>query len=168
MPILRARLDGVRFLVYGSSVPDAIRELGSEDVIIKGYVEDIGEVYNRCRVFVVPLLVGAGLKGKVLDALAHGTPSVLSPIAAEGINLSHGSEALIAETPEEWATAVARLYLDDELWRNMSKAAQSVARTNYSFERGRKVMRRALEAADFFVGDDDQALFVNRAKIAPS
>ena len=74
---------------------------------------------------------------------------------------------LIAETPDEWADAVATLYSDAELWRSMSKAAQSFARTNYSFEHGRILMRRALEAVDLFSGDDDQELVVNRARIAP-
>lgn len=59
------------------------------------------------------------------------------------------------------------LYSDAELWRSMSKATQAFARTNFSFERGRVLMRRVLGTVDLSVGNDDQALVVNRARPAP-
>ncbi|MFT4039648.1 MAG: glycosyltransferase [Thermomicrobiales bacterium] len=147
MPLLRQRLPGVLFHVYGSNVPDELRALACDDVRIEGFVEDVSLAYDRRRVFVAPLLVGAGLKGKVLDALAHGTPSVLSPIAAEGIGVRNGIEAFIAETPEQWARAIEALYHDPLLWENVSQAARDHARTAYSFRRGQELMVEALEVA---------------------
>ena len=55
--------------------------------MLKGYVKDLRTAYDSCRVFVAPLLAGAGLKGKVVDALAFGVPCVMSPVAAEGMTL---------------------------------------------------------------------------------
>ncbi|MGF7210508.1 GT2 family glycosyltransferase [Skermanella aerolata] len=164
MPLLRVRLPGVRFVVYGSGVPKEIRALEADDVVIKGFVKDVRDVYDSCRVFVAPLLTGAGLKGKVIDALAHGTPCVLSPIAAEGTTLRHGSEAMIAESPEEWAESVAKLYSDAALWEKVSASAMDYARTFYSFGHGRKLMRRVLEAIDIFVPDESKALYVTRTR----
>jgi glycosyltransferase involved in cell wall biosynthesis len=147
MPLLRQRLPGIRFHVYGSDPPEELAALASEDVIIEGYIENISDVYDRCRVFVAPLLAGAGLKGKVIESLAHGTPTVLSPLAAEGTGLRHGQETLIAESPREWAEMIAALYQDPALWQSISRRSQDFARITYSFERGRGLMAKALEAA---------------------
>jgi GT2 family glycosyltransferase/glycosyltransferase involved in cell wall biosynthesis len=144
MPILRIRLPGVRFLVYGSNVPASFNELACADVIIKGQVPEVGEVYDTCRVFVANLRSGAGLKGKVVGAMAHGVPCVLSPIAAEGIGLSDGAEALIAQTPQEWVDAIVTLHEDPQRWEAVSDAARRFAKRKYSFDVGVAMMRNAL------------------------
>lgn len=164
MPLLRQRLPEAKFRIYGSNVPKEIEIMGGDDVVVEGYIEDVAGVYDNCRVFVAPLLTGAGIKGKVIDALAHGTPSVLTPIAAEGTPLRHELEVMIAETAEEWADAVSRLYTDQALWENMSAAARNFARGFYSFENGRKLMLKALETADTFVTPDNQALVVKSTR----
>lgn len=159
MPLLRKKLPGVRFVVYGSNVPESIDALGCEDVIIKGYVKEVAEVYDNCRVFIAPLKSGAGLKGKVVAALAHGVPSVLSPIAAEGLGIANGREGMIAATPEEWATAITELYNDFERWTSMSKTGRSYSAKQFSFESGRHLMRAALEQIEFFSSNDHAVLY---------
>ncbi len=159
MPLLRKKLPGARFLVYGSNVPESIEALECADVIIKGYVEDVAEVYDNCRVFIAPLKTGAGLKGKVAGALAHGAPTVLSPIAAEGLGIVDGREALVATTPEQWATSISELYNDRGRWAAMSDAARSFSARQFSFESGSKSMRAALEQIEFFTPADHAVLF---------
>lgn len=159
MPLLRKKLSGVCCIVYGSNVPESIDALGCEDVIIKGYVEDVAEVYDKCRIFIAPLKTGAGLKGKVAGALAHGVPTVLSPIAAEGLGVTDGREACIAGTPEEWAAAIAGLYGDHDSWVAMSAAARDFASRQFSFEAGRKAMREALEQIEFFAPSEHAVLY---------
>ncbi len=90
------------------------------------------------------------MKGKVLHALAYGIPTVLTPIAAEGIGLRHGHDCIIAKTPDEWVEAIMRLTSDDELWSNMSRAAHSYAASHYSFDAGKEKMKAAFEAIDLF------------------
>lgn len=151
MPALRQRVPGVRFLVYGSAMPAGIRDLASEDVIIKGYVPSVDHVYDSCRVFVAPLLSGAGMKGKVIGAFAHGVPCVLSPVATEGIKVRDGEEAFVANRPEAWAEAIASLCGDDARWTAMSRAARAYAGKQHSFERGKEVMASSLRAAGLFI-----------------
>ena len=165
MPLLCKRVPGLRFRIYGSRVPDEIRALASENVLVEGYVEDVADVYNSCRVFVAPLLTGAGIKGKVIDGLAYGAPSVLSPIAAEGTGVRQGVDALVAETPDDWADAVARLYTDCALWEDMSKNSREQARAIYSFDKGKSLMRKALEAVGIYVPHDNAALVPLRARL---
>lgn len=148
MPLLRTALPGVRFRVYGSAAPTALYDLAADDVVIEGFVENLADLFDTCRIFVAPLLSGAGIKGKVLDALAYGVPSVLSPVAAEATGIRDGLEAVIAREPDDWVAAITRLYEDPEVWTAMSGAALAFVRDFYSFEAGRKAMQAALSELD--------------------
>jgi len=164
MPLLRARLPGVRFLIYGSNVPPDIEALAAPDIVVKGYVADVAEIFDTCRVFVAPLLTGAGMKGKVLDCLAAGIPSVLSPIAAEGIAIRDGIDAIVARTPEDWVAGIAALYQDEAAWTAMSKAAHDLARRNYSFAAAVTALSEALALIDVHATAGKPALCANRAR----
>ena len=150
MPGLRERLPGVKLHIFGSNMTDRLREMATEDVVIEGFVERVEEVYDRCRVFVAPLLSGAGIKGKVIGALAAGTPSVVSPLAAEGVGVSAGVEAIVAESPSEWVGAIATLYGDERRWTAMSERARALVAANFSFEQGVQRMRAALAVAGVY------------------
>lgn len=148
MPLLEET--GEHLTIYGSGMNDMIRALRSDAIDPVGYVEDVADAYGRHRVFVAPLLSGAGIKGKVLSAMAHGIPTVLTPIAAEGIGLRHSHDCLIAQTPEDWARAIRRLMEDDALWASMSTAARAYAAERFSFAEGRAKMKAIFEAVDLF------------------
>ena len=150
MPTLIAQDPEAHLTIYGSGMGDDIRALHTDHVLPHGFIEDAADAYNSHRVFVAPLLSGAGIKGKVLSALSHGIPCVISPIAAEGIGLRSGYDCLIAERPEEWADAVNLLCTDDILWETLSQNARGYMHNCFSFERGRELMRAAFEAADMY------------------
>lgn len=133
MPLLRETLPDAVFNVVGSGSESAVPHLASDRVRIVGHVAHLGEWFGTARVFVAPLLAGAGLKGKVLDALSHGVPSVLSPIAAEGTGLTPGIDCLIADSAEEWADCVLRLYVDGDLWTRLADGALRAAKSRFSF-----------------------------------
>ncbi len=111
---------------------------------VAGWIADAAEVYRRHRVFIAPLRSGAGIKGKVVAAAAHGIPQVLSPLAAEATGLRHGQEVFLARTPAEWREAVERLSSCDATWQAMSTAAFHYARATWSPERGQALMAEAL------------------------
>lgn len=167
MPLLRVALPGIRFLVYGSAVPPEVETLASDDVIIKGYVKDVSEVFDSCRVFVAPLLSGAGMKGKVLDCIAAGIPSVLSPIAAEGIGLRDGFDTIIAVKPEEWVQGIMKLYNGEAAWNTMSKHLLELAANRFSFETGVANLREALAAIEFYLPGNAPALHATSARPIP-
>lgn len=144
MPLLREHLSEAMFDVVGSGARTIVPELRSDCVRILGYVPDLAEHLDRARVFVAPLLAGAGLKGKVLDAISHGVPCVLSPIAAEGTGLTDGLDCLIADSKEAWAGCVAKLYTDEELWHRIGANALKLAETRYSFAQGTLAFENAL------------------------
>ena len=150
MPRLEPAYPDLVFTVYGSAMSDDIKALASDTIAPEGFVETLSDAYDRHRIFVAPLLSGAGIKGKVLAALAHGVPCVLTPTAAEGIGVRSGHDCLIAETPSQWRDAIARLMEDDDLWVAMSANARSYVEETFSFQTGRELMRTAFESVDLY------------------
>ncbi len=62
----------------------------SDSIVVTGYVPDLADYYQSCRVFVAPLRFGAGISYKLTEAMSHGIPSVVSPLVAEGLMLTDG------------------------------------------------------------------------------
>jgi glycosyltransferase involved in cell wall biosynthesis len=140
-PLLLVKAPEIIFSIYGSHLPDFFHDFGLKNIKIIGFVEHLDDLYQQHRVFVAPLLSGAGIKGKVLEALAYGLPTVLSSIAAEGIGLSHNLTTLQAETPEQWCDEIIRLYNDKKLWLRISQNQKVLAQDQYSFSAGKQKMQ---------------------------
>ncbi|MDD5280398.1 glycosyltransferase [Acidithiobacillus sp.] len=158
MPLLRKKIPDVIFHIYGSHMPESFKKFEVDDVILEGFVESLDDVFETCRVFVAPLRSGAGIKGKVLEAMACGIPTVLTSIAAEGTGLSHGINAYLAERPSEWVEGIAKLYEDEALWNEFSKNALRLAENNFSFEHGQSAMRTALNGVGIYPPNNCKAI----------
>ena len=135
----------IHLSIYGSRMGAEVAALAADNIDPIGFVEEISDAYDRHLVFVAPLLSGAGIKGKVLSALAHGIPCVLSPMAAEGIGLRHGLDAMIADTPSEWIDAITKVHDDAKLWKRLSQNGHALARAQFSFDGGQEKMRAVFE-----------------------
>ena len=145
-PALRERLPGLQLHLYGSGLSrDLAQTWGAvPGIVVEGWVADAAAVYARHRLFVAPLRSGAGIKGKVIAAAAHGIPQVLSPIAAESTGLRDGQEVCIARRPDQWLQAIETLCSNDASWQAMSTASHAFARQHYSRSQGLELMREAL------------------------
>lgn len=150
MPLVRMRLPGIALHIFGSQMVAAVEQLAAPDVLVRGHAATLDEVFGPARVFVAPLGSGAGLKGKVLAAMAHGCPTILSDIAAEGIGGRDGVDYRLANRPDEWADAIVALHEDERGWAGITANALDLVRRRYSFEHGVSTLRRALEAIDIF------------------
>jgi len=148
MPLIRQKIPSIKLFIYGSHMPNSFDKYACDDVIIKGYVKSLDDVYLKHRVFIAPLFFGAGVKGKVLTAAAYGMPCVLSPIAIEATGLVNNVSALVAERPDEWADYVARLYSSEQEWNFIAKNQQMMVKGAYSFDKSKSMMRRILESVD--------------------
>jgi len=153
LPVVAGVAGETRLSIYGASMSDEIRALESNLVDPVGFVENIEDAFDKHRIFVAPLRSGAGIKGKVLSALAYGIPCVVTQTAAEGIGLRSGHDCFIADTPDAWAQAIKSLSEDDDLWTSISDNAQAYMRDAFSFDRGRAQMREALEAVELYQGN---------------
>ena len=144
-PRIRAELPELRFHVIGSKVPEAIRALASEHVVVHGFVEDILPYMDGCRVSVAPLRYGAGVKGKVNMAMSYGLPVVATPIAVEGMHVATGTDVLVADEAAAFAAEVVRLYRDEALWATLSAHGLANVERHFSFAAARAAVRRILD-----------------------
>lgn len=135
-PIIRERLD-VPFYVVGSKVTEEIKALEQpgNGIVIKGFVseDELSGLYQTCRIVVVPLRYGAGVKGKVIEAVYHGVPIVTTSIGAEGI-LEADRVMVVCDEPKDFAEAVADLYRNTDACRQMSRRTQEFIRNHYSVD----------------------------------
>lgn len=121
-PLIKQHLPSVTFHIVGSSASPEIEAYKSTTVKVMGYVPDINPLLKSARVFVAPLRFGAGVNGKIGEALSYGVPVVTTSIGAEGVGLTSGENAMIADDPQSFANAVLRVYRDMELWRRLSES----------------------------------------------
>lgn len=133
MPRLWRTYPDLRLSLVGSKPTDAVRALAGGLVEVTGYVsdEELARRYHQARVAVVPLRYGAGVKGKVVEALQNGVPVVTTGVGAQGMP---GLEdvAAVEDGPEGLADAIAALLADDELWRRRSRAGARLAASLFS------------------------------------
>ena len=148
MPLLT---DEISLSVYGASMDESLQSsLTEKGINAVGYIEHLESLYTTHRIFIAPLLSGAGIKGKVINALAYGIPTVLTPVAAEGIGLRHGHDCLIARTAEEWAECIEKLYNDEALWKSISRTSRDYAQREFSFKEGRRLMKEIFESVELY------------------
>ncbi len=125
-PLLQQRLPGLRLLLAGADPTRAVRALARSDVDVTGFVEDPAMLLATSRVFVAPLRFGAGIKGKIVYALAHGIPVVTTPIGAEGIfDVAH--YPAVETTAEAIAERIVCVYRDRQLWETLATKGRSIA-----------------------------------------
>ena len=150
MPRVREILPDVRFRIAGSRPPADVLALESDSVEIVGFVRDLDALFASTRVYVAPLLAGAGIKGKVIEGMAQGMAMVVSAVAAEGTGLATGFDCFVAKTINEWVEGVVKLYTDEALWTSVGDAAKEGARRRFSFGTGQDMMRDVLGMVEIF------------------
>ena len=137
--------------IVGSRLDEKVRVHGNglPEVEMIGWVPSIRPYLDQSRICVVPLLHGAGVKGKIIESLLAGTPVATTSIGAEGLDLRDGEEAVIADTAEEFADGLARLLTDREAWQRMADAGHALADAWHAPPR---VCERFLEIVDEVLG----------------
>jgi O-antigen biosynthesis protein len=134
MPVVWHELGDVEVTIVGSKPPAEVQALASSRVDVTGWVEDLHPLLDKARLMVAPLRFGAGLKGKITQALAAGLPVVTTPVGAEGLESRDDAALLVAEDAGELAADAVRVYRDDELWRNLSNSGQKLIAEQCSTE----------------------------------
>lgn len=143
-PLIVPELPGVRFHIVGSRMPDSIRALASDTIVVAGFVPTMTPYLNDFRLSVAPLRYGAGVKGKVNQSMAHGQPVVATTMAAEGMNLQHEVDVLIADDANAFAEAVVRLYRDEVLWERLAANGLANIEQHFSTDTAKLTLKNLL------------------------
>ena len=147
MPLVWKEEPGVTLTVVGANPPEEVRALASSGVAIPGWVEDLRPLLAGSVALVAPLRYGAGVKGKVTEALGAGLPVATTPLGAEGLGAVEGRDILLASEPQALADRVVSLLRDDDAWQALSEAGQELVRRTASVEAQRAALRRLLAPA---------------------
>ena len=147
LPRIVAAIPEVTLHIVGSHPPAEIRRLEGPNVHIEGYVPSTLPFLRKCRLSVAPLRYGAGMKGKVGEALAAGVPIVTTPIGAEGMGLEDGKHVLMAEEAKAFADAVVRLYQNRELRVQLAEAGRKLMMSRFGSHTVGDLWRRILDRA---------------------
>ncbi len=144
-PIIRKKLPEAQLHVYGAYPTEKVLQLHNkkEGFIIKGWAKSAEEVFMNSRVCLAPLLFGAGLKGKLIDAMQYGTPSITTNIGAEAMHNKLPWNGFIEDNPNEFALKSVELYTNENLWKKSRKNGIKIINTCYSKEKfGKRLLNK--------------------------
>lgn len=149
LPLILQRRPDARFVIVGKTPPPEVQALAAHpNISVTGYVADLAPYLADADAFVVPLHAGGGMRVKILDAWLWGLPVVSTPIGAEGIELQHGENILLASDASSFAESVVRLLDNGRLNQHLRTAGRAWVEATYSwravYERVDQVYTRLL------------------------
>jgi glycosyltransferase involved in cell wall biosynthesis len=127
-PLVLARIPQARFRIVGRDPHARVKKLASESVEVTGTVPSIVDHLRDAAVFVVPLRIGGGTRIKIYEGMAMGKATVSTTIGAEGLDVEHGRDILLEDTPATFADAIVTFLKDENVRRRYETAAAATAR----------------------------------------
>lgn len=143
-PLVSSRNPELTVTIVGSHMPDGLKAMAGKNVTMAGFVADLDSLLKAARISIAPLRYGAGVKGKMNQAMAWGIPVVATSVAAEGMGLQHGRDLLVADSPEAFAEAIVDLCSDEARWNHIAEHGRRNVAENFSRERARAVLEELL------------------------
>jgi sugar transferase (PEP-CTERM/EpsH1 system associated) len=135
LPLIRAALPEVELYIVGSNPTAAVLELAEiPGVVVTGSVPDVRPYMAESSVYVVPLRLGVGIRGKVLEAWAMALPVVATTVAASGLHCEAGCDLLIADDADQFAAHVVSLLRDPERRARLGRAGRAAAERRYGWD----------------------------------
>jgi len=134
-PELTTNCPGIQLHIVGSNMPDEIKSLDGDGIKVHGFLSDeaLTELYQQVRASIVPLRFGAGVKGKVLEAMFHGIPVFTTTIGAEGVPNADAA-LFIADDAPSFAHNLVTYYPDLQVLENKSNLGSQVINEHFTYE----------------------------------
>lgn len=147
-PKIRAKLPSAEMHIYGAYPSQKVLELNKPEIgfMIRGRADDAREVLSNARVLLAPLRFGAGLKGKFVEAMLNGIPSVTTNIGAEGISGEYDWPGFISDDPVGLAEKAVELYSNASSWRKAQEAGIGIINNRFQKTKfGYSLVREVLD-----------------------
>ncbi len=135
-PILKKRRPHVKFYVVGPGAPDRVVALGRKDpsIVVTGAVDDVRAYLHRAKVYVCPVRQGSGLRFKLFEVMASGTPLVTTTLGAQGIPLQNGDNCFMADKMEIMADCIELLLDDQSLRDSVARQARELVASRFDWD----------------------------------
>jgi len=136
-PLIRKALPKANLNVYGAYLPEYIKQMHNpkQGFLMQGWAENKEDVFQNARINLAPLRFGAGIKGKLIDAMQAGTPSITTLIGVEGMHSDLEWSGTIADTTEIFAQAAITLYQDQNQWQQAQQNGITIVNQLYDKEK---------------------------------
>jgi len=134
LPLVREVRPNADLLIAGARPSKTVKQLEGPGVEVSGWLDDIRIAYERGRIMVVPLVIGAGLQNKILEAMSMGVPCVTTELVNRAIGAVPGEEILIASTPQEFAEQTLRLLGSPALYEKVSAQGLQLVQSRFSWQ----------------------------------
>ncbi|MEO9571177.1 MAG: glycosyltransferase [Polaribacter sp.] len=134
--LVKKQLPNAELYIYGAYASQQINQLHNkkEGFIIKGFAEDVKEVVYNAKAVLAPLRFGAGIKGKLTEAMVCGTPSVTTKIGAEGMYNNLPWNGFVTDNYNDFSKKAIQLYTDENLWKTSQKNGVEIINQIYNKE----------------------------------
>ncbi|MCH4552492.1 glycosyltransferase [Aestuariibaculum lutulentum] len=148
-PLIKKQLPQAEMHVYGAYASQKVNQLNNtkDGFLINGFTEDVNLVMQKAKVCFAPLRFGAGLKGKLVDAMQNGTPCIMSSIAAEGMFGDLEPNGFIEDNPEQFTEKAVELYQNKELWKTKQQNGFEIINTRFNAEFHQETFSKVLNEA---------------------
>ena len=135
LPLIKKEISDIKVLIVGNSPPCSIKKLDNrKDVIVTGYVNDIREYLSKAYLMILPLEIGSGFRGRVIEVMAMGIPVIGTHNALDSIEMTNGIHGYISDIDEEMAEYSIKLLKDNNLRRTISNNCIKFVSEKYSIE----------------------------------
>ena len=132
-PLIRMQLPKAVLEIYGAYPSQKVFQLHNEKegFLIRGRAENAKEVISNTRVLLAPLRFGAGIKGKLLEAMQYETPTITTSIGAESMHGTLDWNGFIEDDPQQFADAAVQLYQEESLWLQSQENGFAIVKQRY-------------------------------------
>ena len=136
-PRVREKMPAAEWTIVGANPGPAVLALGNlPGILVTGMVPDVRPYYRGAMAAVVPLRTGGGTRLKILEAMAAGVPVVSTPLGAEGLDVEHGENLLLASAtdPDAWVAMLTRLAQSAQVRERLRTASLQLVRSRYDWD----------------------------------
>lgn len=136
LPLVKESIPSVQFWIVGSSPPVELTSISGDDgVRVTGWVPDLRPYLDEAALYVAPLRLGVGIRGKILEALAMKKAVVATRLAAQGIPATPGEGIVVADSAKEFAREVVRLLKNPQLREEIGERGRELVQRNFAWDR---------------------------------
>jgi len=163
-PLIRKQLPKAELHIYGAYASQKVTQLNKpkEGFFIKGFAEDVNEVMQKARVCLASLRFGAGLKGKLIDAMKNGTPCVMTSIAAEGMFGDLDENGFIVDRPDAFAERAIDLYSNSEIWHTKQQNGFTILNQRFNKENLEEGLKSKIETLSINISGHRENNFIGQ------
>ena len=133
-PTIKLKLPEAQLLIYGAYVTEKAKQLHNDKqgFLIKGRADSVEMVFDDAKVLLAPIPYGAGIKGKLLDAMQYGLPSVTTQIGAEGMCENSLWNGFVANDDKDFVEKTIQLYQQKNIWQNAQSIGFEIIKNKFS------------------------------------